>query len=151
MDRAAVGECVGCAARRAGAHFTLSLLYWHKSTNSDAAKKKTGTHFTCFTGTKVQIVTQQEEQHGETASGGDRSTSVLFENGSAGAQQSACVRVGQVVATGQDSRSKEGVRYGAAGAEGGEGGEVGEGRDSTDRRRRQHPPWCMCGRRTGDR
>jgi hypothetical protein len=37
------------------------LFYWYKSTNTDAAAARTaGTQFTCFTGTKVQFLTQLE-------------------------------------------------------------------------------------------
>jgi hypothetical protein len=45
------------------------LLYWYKSTNTDAEgvsglaqvarRCRFGTQFTCFTGTKVQILTQK--------------------------------------------------------------------------------------------
>ncbi len=69
-----------------GAHFTKYLLYWYKSTNTDAARCiadmllqagdeilvlaedddsytcNDGTHFTCFTGTKVHILTLRSEQ-----------------------------------------------------------------------------------------
>jgi hypothetical protein len=46
----------------------LTLLYWHKSTHTDAAVELlallhaslgAGTQFTCFTGTKVQILAQR--------------------------------------------------------------------------------------------
>jgi hypothetical protein len=60
------------AKRREGTQFTC--FYWHKSTNTDAggaaeeaeakaAEEAAGTQFiTCFTGTKVQILTQQALQ-----------------------------------------------------------------------------------------
>jgi hypothetical protein len=41
---------------------SLYLLYWYKSTNTDAAahiQTRGYPHFTCCTGTKVQILTQQ--------------------------------------------------------------------------------------------
>ena len=44
------------------ARYSLSLLHWDKSTNTDAAHPPLGaahTQFTCLTGTKVQILTQQ--------------------------------------------------------------------------------------------
>jgi hypothetical protein len=50
--------------------YSVYLLYWYKSTNTDAAARRRlprtfncgGTQFTCFTGTKVQILTQQALQ-----------------------------------------------------------------------------------------
>jgi hypothetical protein len=44
---------------------SVYLLYWHKSTNTDAeagicrSRVKAQTQFTCFTGTRVQILTQK--------------------------------------------------------------------------------------------
>jgi hypothetical protein len=43
-------------------YYSLYLLYWYKSTNSDAAGASAAMRtfdFTCFTGTRVQILTQE--------------------------------------------------------------------------------------------
>jgi hypothetical protein len=52
--------------------YSVYLLYWYKSTNTDAAavRRLPGTSFTCFTGTKVQILTLQhacQYLHGDLA------------------------------------------------------------------------------------
>jgi hypothetical protein len=45
--------------------YSVCLLYWYTSTNTDAEGPSAhhtclGTQFTCFTGTKVQIMTQKD-------------------------------------------------------------------------------------------
>ncbi len=46
-----------------GGRYSVYLLYWYKSANTDATsfcwRSAAGTHFTCFTGTRVQILTQK--------------------------------------------------------------------------------------------
>ena len=46
-----------------GGRFSLYLLYWYESANTDAAsfcwRSAAGAQFTCFTGAKVQILTQK--------------------------------------------------------------------------------------------
>jgi hypothetical protein len=51
--------------RLRGTPFTCFMLYWYKSTTTDAKgaarspRAARGTPFTCFTGTKVQLLTQK--------------------------------------------------------------------------------------------
>ena len=46
-----------------GGRYSVYLLYWYESANTDATsfcwRSAAGTHFTCFTGTRVQILTQK--------------------------------------------------------------------------------------------
>ena len=55
--------CAQCTPRdrapRPFSRYSILLLYWYKSTNTDAKTRRLrglclGTHFSCFTGTKVQ-------------------------------------------------------------------------------------------------
>ena len=88
--------CIGCARRslrtgrscsgmkRRSSRYAIYLLYWYKSTNTDAEGAKRGrktrsfanwidlksssalsTPLTCFTGTKVQLLTQKALLEGE--------------------------------------------------------------------------------------
>jgi hypothetical protein len=68
------GECeAGGGAEgepTSGIHFTcFTLLHWYKSPNNDATRAsdiEAGVHFyfTCFNGTKVQILTLDHATHG---------------------------------------------------------------------------------------
>jgi hypothetical protein len=65
-------QCERCSAgggKRRHSRYSVYLLYWYKSTHTDAARggAATGTQFTSFTGTKVQILTLQDQAQQQEA------------------------------------------------------------------------------------
>ncbi len=87
----AVQAVVCCGFWRAGVRYSVYLLYKYKSTNTDAEGTRSahiqvsGTHFTCFTSTKVQIVTQKARaQHTYKTTLSARTRSWRFQLSTAG-------------------------------------------------------------------